>query len=207
MNQTNENLIPTVEFIAQTKLPSSRGDLTVRAYRNAHDGSEPLALFYMDPTGGTNVPLRVHDACMTSEIFGSLKCDCKNQLDYALDYIFNHGGMVIYLPQEGRGIGLANKIAAYALQEKGLDTIEANEALHLPVDAREYGSAAEIITEMKISSIQLLTNNPRKISKLQESNITITKRLEILISPNQHSLKYLQTKHLQMGHLLDKLDT
>jgi len=195
----------TVQFVAQTALPTANGTLFVRAYRDSKDNSEPLALFFHEPTAGIDLPVRVHDACMTSEVLGSLKCDCNGQLHYALSYIKEHGGVVIYLPQEGRGIGLANKIAAYALQEQGLDTIEANEALHLPVDSRRYDGAAAILRDMGIQSIQLLTNNPRKIEKLTEQSICITKRLDVHVQPTQHSLGYLQTKRAQMGHFLGKL--
>lgn len=195
----------SLQFIAQTALPTAGGTLYVRAYRDSKDQSEPIALFFKDPLGKANLPVRVHDACMTSEILGSLKCDCNEQLQYALDYVKEHGGVVIYLPQEGRGIGLANKIAAYSLQEKGLDTIEANRALHLPDDARRYDSAAAILRDMKIKSIQLLTNNPRKIEKLKQEKIIITKRLDVHIAANKHSLGYLETKRDHMGHFLKKV--
>lgn len=204
---TKESIEKETLFVAQTNLPTSRGILKIRAYRDKSTGKEPLALFYTDPSNCDDVPVRIHDACITSEIFGSLKCDCKDQLDYAMNYIYNNSGMVIYLQQEGRGIGIANKIAAYALQEQGLDTIEANRALHLPIDCREYNSAASIISDMNISSIQLLTNNPRKIQKLVEQNITVSGRLEVLTTPNQHSIKYMETKRQQMGHLLKNLST
>ena len=195
----------SLQFVAQTALPTAKGTLYVRAYRDKNDGSEPLALFYKQPHEGVEIPVRVHDACMTSEVLGSLKCDCDGQLHYALDYVREHGGVVIYLPQEGRGIGLANKIAAYSLQEQGLDTIEANRALHLPIDARRYDGAADILRDMGIHSIQLMTNNPRKIDKLKEQNVHITKRLDVHIPANPHSIGYLQTKRAHMGHLLGKI--
>lgn len=194
-----------LQFVAQTALPTVSGTLYVRAYRDSRDQSEPIALFYHDPKGQSNLPVRVHDACMTSEILGSLKCDCNEQLHYALDYVKRNGGMVIYLPQEGRGIGLANKIAAYSLQEQGLDTIEANAALHLPIDARKYDTAAIILEDLGIKSIQLMTNNPRKIEKLEQENVRITNRLDVHIAANKHSLGYLETKRDQMGHFLKAL--
>ena len=183
-------------------MPTNRGTLQVRAYRNNRDQSEPLALFYWLHEKLEDVPVRVHDACMTSEVLGSLKCDCSEQLEYALRFVYDNGGAVLYLPQEGRGIGLANKIAAYALQEKGYDTIQANEELHLPVDAREYKVAAFILEDMGFESIQLLTNNPRKINKLEAENVVITNRLAVIIPPTEHSSGYLHVKMSQMGHMI-----
>jgi GTP cyclohydrolase II len=191
------------EFVAQSKIPTDRGDMYVRAYRNREDGTEPVAIFFHNPKGAEDLPVRVHDACFTSEVLGSQKCDCREQLDYAMEFIAKKSGVVIYLQQEGRGIGLANKIAVYAAQETGLDTVEANRVLHFPDDAREYDIAAFIIAELEIKSISLMTNNPRKVEKLEELQVKITNRLDVHIPSNPHSHGYLKTKQLKMGHILN----
>jgi len=149
------------------------------------------------------VVVRVHDECFTAEVLGSLKCDCREQLEFALDTIRRRGcGVVVYLRQEGRGIGLANKIAAYALQEEGHDTVDANRLLGLPDDQRRYDAAAGILEDIGVLSIQLLTNNPRKLSALRELGVEITARLPVLVGANPHSAGYLQAKSERMGHLM-----
>ena len=194
--------LPPFEFIAESKIPTHRGDMFVRAYRNHQDGTEPVAIYFHNPRGKSSLPVRVHDACFTSEVLGSQKCDCREQFNYAMDYIAKEGGLIIYLQQEGRGIGLANKIAVYAAQEDGLDTVEANRVLDFPDDSREYKIAAFILTELEIRSIQLMTNNPRKVQKLTGLDIDIQNRLDVHIPPNKHNVGYLQTKQARMGHLL-----
>ncbi len=197
-------ITPTVEFIAETLLPTHHGKLRVRAYRDHTDGSEPIAIISGDVSGGSGILLRAHDQCMTSEVLGSLKCDCADQLDMALKTIQENGqGVVLYLPQEGRGIGLANKIAAYQLQECGLDTVEANRRLGLPDDLRRYDAAAAIIRELEIESIQLMTNNPRKVRHLVEHGVTIDQRLPVHAKTNPHSEDYVATKAARMGHAMD----
>ena len=189
------------QFIAQSTIPSSMGTWSVRAYRSEHKSMEPLVIF--KEIKPNEIPLvRVHDACFTSEVLGSLKCDCKSQLDTALSMIKIHGGFVIYLQQEGRGIGLANKIAAYALQETGLDTVDANRALHLPDDAREYDAVADVLADMGISKIKLLSNNPTKIKRIEELGIEITERIALEGFITEHNHDYLQAKKLRMGHYL-----
>lgn len=155
------------------------------------------------PEGHENVPLRVHDACFTSEVLGSLKCDCAEQLQLALAHIQNEGmGIVIYLQQEGRGIGLANKIAAYALQEKrGLDTVDANRALGLPDDCREYSAVAAILSGLGVRSVRLVTNNPRKAILLQELSVVVTGRIPCLVQAQEFNARYLQTKGEKMDHI------
>ena len=195
--------VSAVFFVAETRLPTHRGDYRVRAYRDNNDGTEPIAIVSGDVRGMDRVPVRVHDECLTSEVLGSLKCDCREQLDFSLKYIRDSGpGIVIYLRQEGRGIGLANKIAAYGLQEKGHDTVDANRLLGLPDDARRYEAAAAILDEMGVSSIQLMTNNPRKVARLEALGIHIAGRIPILIQPNPHSQGYLDAKVARMGHVL-----
>ena len=188
-------------FIAETALPTTNGTLTVRAYRNVETGHEPIAIV-SNKIDALHCPIRIHDACFTSEVLGSLKCDCKEQLDFAIQYIQKHGGAVIYMHQEGRGIGLANKIAAYQLQEQGVDTVDANRQLHLPDDAREYHDAAYILEDLGIQSIELLTNNPRKIECLQSLGVEVEKRIAIEVPASDISTVYLETKRVRMGHLL-----
>ena len=198
MANTKRQHQPSIEFVSETALPTAGVVLNVRAYRSSN-GTEPLAIYTELPPHGP-VPLRIHDACFTSEVLGSIKCDCKAQLDFALEYIQQHGGLIIYLHQEGRGIGLANKIAAYALQEQGLDTVEANRALHLPDDARQYDDAANILKELGIQSVALLTNNPRKATALKDLGISVMKRLPIFCKVSDRAQTYLDTKILKMGH-------
>jgi GTP cyclohydrolase II len=194
-----------LQFVAETNLPTSNGLLRVRAYRSI-TGAEPLAIMAGDVRGQSAVPVRVHDACLTSEALGSLKCDCAQQLKLALERIAKDGcGIVIYLPQEGRGIGLANKIAVYAEQEKGLDTVEANIALGFPSEMRTYEAAAFILRDLEVRSVALLSNNPHKFASLKALGIIIDARVPILVAPNEHSQRYLQIKRSKMGHDLTHL--
>jgi GTP cyclohydrolase II len=196
-------MLSDVEFVAETQLPTERGLYRVRAYRDRYDGSEPLAIVQGDVAGMADVPVRVHDECLTSEVLGSLKCDCREQLDFALGYIRDHApGVVIYLRQEGRGIGLANKIAAYALQEQGHDTVDANRLLGLPDDARRYEGAAAILRDLGVQSIRLMTNNPRKVARLESLGVQITDRIPVLMATNPHNVGYLEAKQARMGHVL-----
>jgi len=193
-----------VEFVAETCLPTERGPYRVRAYRDHASNTEPVALVWGEVEGRRHLPVRVHDECATSEVFGSLKCDCKDQLDYALDFIrCQGGGVVIYLRQEGRGIGLANKIAAYALQERGLDTVDANRALGLPDDARRYDAAAAILRDLDLNDVLLMTNNPRKIQQLRDLGVSVAGRVPVEVGTNPHSAGYLEAKVERMGHVID----
>jgi GTP cyclohydrolase II len=195
------------KFIAETTLPTDRGFYRVRGYRHSVDGApstEPVAIAYGEIEGKESVAVRVHDACFTSEVLGSLKCDCKQQLQLALDYVQEHDGMVIYLHQEGRGIGLANKLAAYQLQdEKGLDTVDANRALGLPDDTREYTAVANILEDMGIKSIRLMTNNPRKVATLERLGVKIDGRIPCIVQANLFNQGYLEAKEGRMKHYLD----
>ena len=181
----------------------------MRAYRHTYDGvnvTEPMAIIYGDVEGRrTEVPVRVHDACFTSEVLGSLKCDCAEQLDLALEYIADEStgpGLVVYLQQEGRGIGLANKIAAYSMQEQGYDTVDANRVLGLPDDNREYSAVVAILRDLGIESIVLLTNNPRKISRLVSLGVNVVGRIPVVVRSNVFSRGYLASKRTRMDHLL-----
>ncbi|CEG37854.1 gtp cyclohydrolase ii [Plasmopara halstedii] len=191
-------------FVAETALPTDAGMFRVRAYRSVGSlrESEPIAMITGDVRGKRNVPVRVHDQCFTSEVFGSLKCDCKEQLDYAKTYTKQHGGVVIYMPQEGRGIGLANKIMAYSMQECGLDTVDANRVLGFKDDYRSYEPVLAIIKDLGIQSIRLLTNNPRKLRLLSQLGIIVEGRLPVIIQGGEHSQGYLTAKAHRMSHIL-----
>ncbi|KAL4111475.1 hypothetical protein PRIC1_003153 [Phytophthora ramorum] len=194
----------TTTFVAETALPTDGGLFRVRAYRST--GSlrecEPIAMITGDLRDKRNVPVRVHDQCFTSEVFGSLKCDCREQLDYAKAYTKQHGGVVIYMPQEGRGIGLANKIMAYSMQERGLDTVDANRVLGFKDDYRSYEPVPAILKDLGVQSIRLLTNNPRKIRLLSQLGITVEGRLPVVIKGGEYSRGYLTAKAKRMSHLL-----
>jgi len=177
-------------------LPSRFGDFKVQAFQEGH--KEHLAIF---KTPLEEAPIiRVHSECLTGDAIGSLKCDCRDQLEFALSLVEKEGGMVIYLRQEGRNIGLRNKINAYALQDQGLNTIEANHQLGFAADERTYEIVSTILEHYKIKKIRLLTNNPDKINALE--NIDIIERLPIIINANEHNAAYLQVKKDEMGHLL-----
>jgi GTP cyclohydrolase II len=196
-----------LESLATAPLPTRWGIFNVHVFRwddpKAHPGlsNEHLALVMGDVARRPAVPVRVHSECLTSEVFGSLKCDCKQQLEQAQAEIAHRGvGAILYLRQEGRGIGLANKIRAYALQEMGADTIEANERLHLPVDARAYDVAAAMIHTLGIESVELMTNNPSKLDGLRTLGIEVVRRIPVLVQPNRYSADYLDVKRRRMSH-------
>jgi GTP cyclohydrolase II len=162
---------------------------------------EHVALVSGQVSGLSDVPVRVHSECITSEVFGSLKCDCRDQLDWALAEIVRRGfGAVLYLRQEGRGIGLGNKIRAYELQEQGMDTVDANRGLGLPDDARSYEVARDMLAYLDVKSVQLMTNNPDKVDKLRELGIVVAGRIPVVVAPNQHSAGYLEAKRVRMAH-------
>jgi GTP cyclohydrolase II len=192
---------PIVEWSRTAKMPTRYGTFSVRAFRD-RENREHVVLFQGDMAGQTLVPVRVHSECLTSEVLGSLRCDCKTQLDMALAHIAERGiGMLIYLRQEGRGTGLVSKIDAYALQDTGLDTVEAGVALGVPVDARTYELAGEVIRLFDIASISLLTNNPVKIESLREQGVEVAQRTPILSEPNEFNDAYLRAKKSKMSHL------
>ncbi len=188
-------------FFARTLLPTEHGEFDVRVLLD-DAGNEHLAISVGDLAGGEDVPVRVHSECMTSEVFGSLKCDCKPQLEAALAHIQAEGrGLVCYLRQEGRGIGLGNKIRAYALQNAGADTVDANRLLGLPDDTREYSAAARMIEALGIRSVRLLTNNPLKLDGLRALGVTVNGRIAVVTGVNDVNHGYLETKRARMGHL------
>jgi GTP cyclohydrolase II len=190
-------------FYAHTRLPTEHGEFDVRVLIDA-EGREHLALSVGAVDGAEDVLCRVHSECLTSEVFGSLKCDCAAQLEAALSAIQRAGrGVVLYLRQEGRGIGLGNKIRAYALQEAVADTLEANRQLGLPDDARTYDVAVEMLRALGVVSVQLLTNNPLKIAALEASGVRVSGRRKLLTGVNAVNRGYLETKAIRMGHLYD----
>jgi 3,4-dihydroxy 2-butanone 4-phosphate synthase/GTP cyclohydrolase II len=196
---------PRVDFEVETTVPTTHGSFQVRAYRDRMTGADHVAIVSGRPANGAIV--RVHSECLTGEAFGSLKCECGPQLDAALDTIQEEGGIVIYLRgQEGRGIGLINKLRAYKLQEDGLDTLDANLALGLPADARDYGAATGILHQMGISSIRLLTNNPEKVRQLEARGVTVIERVPLVVGVGAHNEGYLAAKRDKMGHHIDEND-
>ena len=197
-----------VKAVSEASLPTDYGTFNARVYEGVLDGEEHLALVYGDISAEDSVLVRVHSECLTGDVFGSLRCDCGPQLHAALQTIANEGaGVVVYLRgQEGRGIGLGHKIRAYALQEEGLDTVDANVELGLPVDSREYGIGAQILVDLGITRMRLMTNNPAKYGGLEGFGLDITERVALESVPTEHNLKYLRTKREKMGHLLEGLD-
>jgi GTP cyclohydrolase II len=195
---------PLKVWIAATaKLPTRFGEFTIVAFGNNRDGKEHTALVHGDVSGFAGVPVRLHSECFTGDVAGSLRCDCRDQLEAALKYVAaQERGAVLYLRQEGRGIGLINKIRAYALQDEGLDTVEANHALGFEDDERDYEIAAEMLKLLGIRSIKLLSNNPRKISGLEQYGILVAERLPHVLPPNSHNRHYLETKAKKSGHLI-----
>jgi 3,4-dihydroxy 2-butanone 4-phosphate synthase/GTP cyclohydrolase II len=173
------------------------------AYQSVLDGREHVALVKGDISGKANVLVRMHSECMTGDVFGSVRCDCGEQLAAAMRRIEEEGlGAIVYLRQEGRGIGLANKLKAYRLQDEGLDTVEANAELGFKPDLRDYGIGAQILLDLGLHSIRLLTNNPRKIVGLDGYDIEVTGREPLLVEPGSHNEKYLETKKAKLGHIL-----
>jgi 3,4-dihydroxy 2-butanone 4-phosphate synthase/GTP cyclohydrolase II len=198
--RTREKLVERVEVV---KLPTPYGDFDLHLYRSHTDGQHHVALVKGDVAGKKNVLVRVHSECLTGDVFGSRRCDCGPQLHQAMRQIAEAGrGVVVYMRQEGRGIGLASKIKAYKLQERGYDTVEANLKLGYGMDLREYGLGAQILVDLGLKTISLLTNNPRKVVGLEGYGLEIVKQLPIKIRANPHNEKYLRTKRDKLGHLL-----
>lgn len=210
MHVTSTVIRPRLEKSASAVVPTRFGSFEMVVFRHldaVDDGlglsPEPVALVMGDVSGQRNVPVRVHSECLTSEVFGSVKCDCKQQLEAAQAEIARRGaGVIVYLRQEGRGIGLANKIRAYALQQQGADTVDANRLLGLPDDARTYGVAAAMLELLGVESISLLSNNLDKVDALRELGVEVESRVPVLVPVGPHAAGYLHTKRQRMRHIL-----
>jgi 3,4-dihydroxy 2-butanone 4-phosphate synthase/GTP cyclohydrolase II len=191
-----------VTRVANTAMPTTWGEFRIYGYRLDADGTEHVALVMGDPTlPGTLV--RVHSECLTGDAFGSMRCDCGPQRDHAMAAIAAEGrGVLVYLKQEGRGIGLLPKLQAYELQEAGYDTVEANEALGYPADARRFDLAARILEDLGVKSVRLMTNNPYKVGDLEALGIPVVERVPVLIATNPHNRRYMATKAEKLAHLL-----
>ena len=191
-----------IQRVATTTLPTRYGDFVAHGYRNTVDGSEQLALVRGEIGDGPTL-VRLHSECLTGDVFGSLRCDCGPQLDEAMRQVAAEGGVVVYLRgHEGRGIGLLHKLQAYELQDAGRDTVDANLDLGLPADARDYGTGAQILADLGVKEVRLLTNNPDKLAGVQGYGIDVVERRSISIDPTEHNLRYLRTKRDRMGHHL-----
>jgi GTP cyclohydrolase II len=191
-----------VEAVAE--LPSRFGRFRIVAFWNNRDGKEHVAMVHGDVMGAEDVPTRLHSECLTGDVMGSLRCDCRDQLEASLRYLGSlPRGLVFYLRQEGRGIGLINKVRAYALQDRGLDTVEANLALGFRDDERDYAVAAHMLASLNIGSVQLMTNNPNKVRQLEQHGIRISGRIPLVMPANPYNRFYLQTKAARSGHFID----
>ncbi len=197
-----------VRRLTEARIPTEFGEFTAYAYESVLDGEQHVAFVKGDIDGKPDVLVRVHSECLTGDVFGSLRCDCGPQLRGAMATIADHGsGVVVYLRgHEGRGIGLAHKLRAYALQEDGLDTVDANLELGLPADSREYGIGAQILVDLGVTTMRLMTNNPTKYGGLEGFGLDIVERVPLQSSPTPENIEYLRTKRERMGHFLDGLD-
>lgn len=193
-----------VRCVARAHLPTRHGEFIALVYEDIITGMHHLALVMGDVADGRPVLVRVHSECLTGEVFGSLRCDCGPQLELAMERVGAEGrGVVLYMRQEGRGIGLCNKLRAYALQEEGLDTVEANERLGFPPDLRNYGIGAQILADLGLQELRLLTNNPRKVVGLEGYGLQVVERIPIIVPPTDENRAYLQAKREKLGHLLE----
>ncbi len=197
---------PNVKLVSIADLPTRFGHFRAVAFTPDAQGKEHIAIVRGTVRNARNVPVRVHSECLTGDVIGSLRCDCRDQLEHALEQLgARPEGVLLYMRQEGRGIGLTNKIRAYALQDDGHDTVEANHLLGFGDDERDYAAAADMLRALGVRSVRLLTNNPRKVSGLREHGVTVTGRIPIIAEPNRHNARYLRTKQQRSGHWLGVL--
>jgi 3,4-dihydroxy 2-butanone 4-phosphate synthase/GTP cyclohydrolase II len=195
-----------VRRVASAKLPTEYGDFEIHVYESPHDSKSHVALVHGEIGAGEEVLARVHSACLTGDVFGSARCDCGPQLAMAMARVAAEGrGVVLYLNQEGRGIGLANKIRAYALQDEGCDTVEANERLGFRADHRDYRTGVEIFRDLGVRSLRLLSNNPKKFAGMTGEGLVVSERVPIEITASETTRRYLQTKKEKLGHLLSSV--
>jgi len=193
-----------VRIVAVAQLPTRFGDFQIVAFLNNRDQKDHIAIVHGDVVGHSDVPTRLHSECLTGDVMGSLRCDCRDQLEAALQRIASEPcGVVLYMRQEGRGIGLANKVRAYALQDAGMDTVEANLALGFRDDERDYAVAAHMIHSLGLASVKLMTNNPGKVAQLEQHGVKVSSRLPHLLPANPHNRFYLETKGKRSGHYID----
>ena len=193
-----------VKVDAVATLPTRFGDFRIVAFWNNRDGKEHIALAHGDVMGAEDLPTRLHSECLTGDALGSLRCDCRDQLENALRSLASmERGLLLYLRQEGRGIGLINKVRAYALQEQGLDTVDANRALGFRDDERDYSVAAHMLASLNVGSVRLMTNNPDKIRQLEQHGVRVSARVPHVMPSNVHNRLYLETKATRSGHLID----
>ncbi len=203
-HQCPENVETCVRIRAMADLPSRFGEYQVVAFTSCTDHKEHAAFIHGDIFDGEEVPVRLHSECLTGDAIGSLRCDCRDQLIESLERIGRMpAGIVLYLRQEGRGIGFVNKIRAYQLQDAGYDTVQANEILGFRPDERDYGVAARMLNSLHVRSIKILTNNPAKVADLERHGVRIVGRIAVAIPPNEVNRQYLETKRRKMGHLID----
>src|SRR4029079_16979753 len=194
----------TVERVAIAKLPTEWGDFKIAGYRSLISEEEYVALYKGEMRRDIPTLVRIHSQCLTGDVFGSTKCDCGEQLHTTLRMIQQEGrGAIVYQQQEGRGIGILNKIRAYALQDAGADTVEANERLDLPVDARDYRQCAEVLFDLGLCKVKVISNNPGKLRALEEAGLEIVERVSIEVESSEPAARYLQTRKDKMGHLLE----
>ncbi len=192
-----------VQRVAEARLPTPHGEFSAIAFKSETDTDEHLALVMGDIATDEPVLVRVHSQCLTGEVFGSLRCDCGDQIEMAMKNIAGEGrGVILYMRQEGRGIGIHNKIRAYELQDQGLDTVEANLSLGFPSDLRDYGIGAQILASLGLHRIRLMTNNPKKVIGLESYGLKVVETVPLMASCNRHNYHYLETKRLKMGHTL-----
>jgi 3,4-dihydroxy 2-butanone 4-phosphate synthase/GTP cyclohydrolase II len=193
-----------VQGVTEAKLPTRYGEFRAVAYKSAVDAAEHVALVKGDISGGEPVLVRVHSECLTGDVFGSLRCDCGAQIEMALQSIAKEGrGVFVYMRQEGRGIGFHNKLRAYALQDQGMDTVEANIALGFDADLRDYGVGAQILADLGLHNIRLLTNNPKKVVGLESYGIKIVETVPLIAPATPYNIRYLETKQKKLGHILN----
>jgi 3,4-dihydroxy 2-butanone 4-phosphate synthase / GTP cyclohydrolase II len=194
----------TIERVAEARLPTEFGEFRIVGYRSRNSDEEFVALVRGEPRGDRPTLVRIHSQCLTGDVFGSTKCDCGRQLRAAMELIAAEGhGAIVYQQQEGRGIGILNKIRAYALQDEGADTVEANERLGLGSDLRQYGQCAEVLMDLGLWRVRVLSNNPAKVSALGQSGLDVVERVALEVPPTCAASAYLRTKKERMGHLLE----